>query len=66
MMLGDAECTDALKSMERNKKLFAGGAIFGKALLNIGKAVAESGALDPEGFDQIDDDAEYYDDDDYE
>ena len=52
--------------MERNKKLFAGGAIFGKALLNIGKAVAESGALDLEGFDQIDDDAEYYDDDDYE
>lgn len=67
MNLGVSICTEALKSMERNGKLLAGGAIFGKALLKIGEAIVNSGALDPEGFDKIDNNANYDDDyDDYE
>lgn len=61
MELGDPDCTDALKSMERNGKILAGGAFIGTALLKIGEALANSGALDPEGFDN-DNDYGGYDD----
>lgn len=55
MSLGDPDCVNAIKKMKRNKNLLTAGAIAGNFMLNMGKAVVDSGVLDTEGIDDIDD-----------